>query len=516
MNFNLNLSLRKPPASSSEFQDFWERLGNWLPLDERATRSIGLSPFFSSQLEPSVLQGLVSLLGPKQVHTSPDMLLAHAGGKGYAGYLRRFDRSNYPGAVVFPENESEVATLMRWATARDVQLLPWGSGSEPFHGKGSNGNPIIVVNMERMGSLLQLDVEECTARVRAGMRWLELKRLLMPYKLTSGHAYPSPIATVGGRVASAAFNLRSLRYGSPRNTVVNVRAITPSGPMLLQRPLPHESDVRSLAIGAHGDWNIITEVTLDLFPQPVEQLLLNYHFDSWDQAIDFIRKAIECEACPAWLRVIDAREVELFSPEPQRRGLRRNRGKSYADGVYLALGVEGESVQVAEYKSALESSLKSFGASPNGLGRLSSSQQAIWPSRRPFFTELWSHGIIAHTLAVAVPWSIVAEFRQGWEEALLSVVQATSNASALVLTSLYASGEHAMLYTLVLGRQQAREPAALQEQLSATHAIALETQRRWNLLHTFSPLVQQLARLAKEQMDPHNLLLSYHGSTARG
>src|SRR4030042_2071479 len=87
-----------------------------------------------------------------------------------------------PDAVVQPENEQELAVLLRWAAARTLPLVPRGTGSS-----GDGGIiPIrkgIVVDFYRMKDVLSVDASKETVTVEPGITWEQLDRKLEPHGL---------------------------------------------------------------------------------------------------------------------------------------------------------------------------------------------------------------------------------------------------------------------------------------------------------------------------------------------
>src|SRR5687767_15074135 len=74
-----------------------------------------------------------------------------------------------PGAVVFPTSTEEVVAVMKLLAARDVQIVPRGSGTGLTGGCVAFQNRVIV-STARLNNVLKIDLENRVAHVEAGVR----------------------------------------------------------------------------------------------------------------------------------------------------------------------------------------------------------------------------------------------------------------------------------------------------------------------------------------------------------
>ncbi len=490
----------------------WSFLQRSLGLPETPTLVSALHSPTSTPLDPAIIYSLEHLLGTHKVYATPAVLSAHATGRTYTEYLRQHNVHQTPGAVVYPENEGDIALLMSWSAERDLALLPWGGGVDPYYGKPADGRPLIVVDMERMSQVLFVDEEYRQVRVQAGVRWTELERLLTHHGLSAQQYYLTASATVGGTLAVNALNLKSPAYGSITETVQAIRALTPAGPLHFRYPQPLEIDKRGLLIGTHGSWGIVTEVTLRLFPCPAERLYLDFGFAEWESALMALWSLLQAGVRPAWARV--AGNNQLFaSPSPLSRfwhGLPFARQNAHhAAPVHLTLSLEGGHQAVLSMRNRIQSLVKGYAVGGGAtLQVLPSFCELIWDPVTSPVRHLWRWGVLADVLMASVPWPKVNAFRQEWEEALQSVLQATGEAPALALTTIYAAEAYAVLYTLLLGRQV---PAVEEKllQVKAIHTVAQETKQRWGIDVAPSPLWGDILAAMEGTMDPLGVMLRY-------
>jgi FAD/FMN-containing dehydrogenase len=98
-------------------------------------------------------------------------------------------------------------------------------------------------------------------------------------------------ATIGGIVAANSSGPRRLLYGLPRDLVLGIRFVTPTGDIVGAggKTVKNVSgfDISKLMIGSLGSLGIICEITLRLLPLPENMETLVFTFDSFSDAGGF-------------------------------------------------------------------------------------------------------------------------------------------------------------------------------------------------------------------------------------
>ncbi len=132
-----------------------------------------------------------------------------------------------PRGVAVPVDVDDLATLVRWAAANDVPLIPRGSGSSMPGGAIGDG---LIVDLSRWRTLGAVDVERRTIRVGPGITRGEVDRaaraqgLRFPVDPSSG-----PFCTVGGITSTNAAGSHSMRFGSTRRWVRAIECVFADG-----------------------------------------------------------------------------------------------------------------------------------------------------------------------------------------------------------------------------------------------------------------------------------------------
>jgi Fe-S oxidoreductase/FAD/FMN-containing dehydrogenase len=170
-----------------------------------------------------------------------------------------------PDAIVQPENEKELISLVQWAQENRIPLTPRGKGSSGYGGVLALKQGV-VVDFYRMNRIVRIDSNALTATVQAGLVWEKLDRALGKQGLTL-RLYPSsyPASTVGGWLAQGGAGIGSYEAGWFRDNVVSARVVLPSGEVREFRA--EELDLVSEVEGITG---LISEATIRV--QPLEDL----------------------------------------------------------------------------------------------------------------------------------------------------------------------------------------------------------------------------------------------------
>jgi Fe-S oxidoreductase/FAD/FMN-containing dehydrogenase len=170
-----------------------------------------------------------------------------------------------PDAVVQPENEEELISLVRWAQENNIPLTPRGKASSGYGGVLPRKQGV-VVDFYRMNRIIHIDPKALTATAQAGVVWEKLDRALAKQGLTL-RLYPSsyPASTVGGWLAQGGAGVGSYEAGWFRDNVLSARVVLPSGEVreFKEQELDLVSDVEGIT-------GLISEVTIHV--QPMEDL----------------------------------------------------------------------------------------------------------------------------------------------------------------------------------------------------------------------------------------------------
>jgi FAD/FMN-containing dehydrogenase/Fe-S oxidoreductase len=133
-----------------------------------------------------------------------------------------------PVAVVYPKNENDIRTLIRFANDNHIGLIPRTAGTSLAGQVVGSG---IVVDVSRyLTRILEINPEERYAWVEPGVVLDELNLKLAPYGLFFGpETSTGNRCMLGGMLGNNACGLHSLVYGSTRDHTLAVRALLSDG-----------------------------------------------------------------------------------------------------------------------------------------------------------------------------------------------------------------------------------------------------------------------------------------------
>jgi len=166
--------------------------------------------------------------------------------------------------------DSEAVTKLVTLAARSGQRLAIrGAGTK----SGPVGDDVQVVSTLYLNHIQQLDTDNLTATVQAGMRLSELNQALAEEQqmvpLRPAHYQE---ATVGGVIATADSGPHRLLYGGPRDLVTGLEAVLADGSLVRfgRCCVKNVSGyaLEKLLTGSYGTLGLITEITLRTRPLP--------------------------------------------------------------------------------------------------------------------------------------------------------------------------------------------------------------------------------------------------------
>jgi predicted outer membrane lipoprotein len=202
--------------------------------------------------------------------TTPSRLASALHGKLVIPEHARFDEARQawnlavdqrPAAVAFPESAQDVAATVLFAREYGQQVAAQGTGhnAAPL---GSLENTILV-RTDRMRNV-QIDPERRTARVGAGVLWLELVEAAARHGLAALQG-SSPDVGVIGYTLGGGMSFLGRKYGLASNSVRAIELITADG-RYVRADREHEPDLFWALRGGGGSFGIVTAIELELFP----------------------------------------------------------------------------------------------------------------------------------------------------------------------------------------------------------------------------------------------------------
>jgi glycolate oxidase len=275
----------------------------------------------------SLINELHEILATEQVLTDPSELYVYD----CDGFTIA---RNTPRAVVFPTSTEQVVRVMKLLAARDVQIVPRGSGTGLTGGCVAYENGA-VVSTARMNKVLQIDLENRVALVEAGVRNLALSDAVGLLPGGAGyHFAPDPssqrASSIGGNAATNAGGIHTLKDFVSSNHVLGLELVQSDGTVLEigAKNGAYESgpfDLPGLVCGSEGTFGIITKVWVRLVPKATSFRTIVAVFTTTADACNVVSDTIASGMLPAAMEMLDGAMVRIiediyhfgFPPETQ-------------------------------------------------------------------------------------------------------------------------------------------------------------------------------------------------------
>jgi len=411
----------------------------------------------------TILAGLQTLLGPDRFVTDPETVARRCLDTWPLRLVQKVvgAEPEPPLCVVRPATTAEVARTLTYLYGEGVPVIPYGGGSGVVGGIQPTRDSV-VLDLGALDQMISLNEADLTVTAQAGVFLNHLEAWLNERGYICGH-YPQSIdvAQLGGLVATRSAGQFSTRYGNIEDLLVGLEAVLPDGQILRIHDLPRRAvgpDLRHLLMGSEGAFGIITEVTLKVFPRPVERWMHAYAIADMRSGLRAIQAFMREGWRPAVVRLHDAVEAE------------RSYGSVVGAGeCILLLLSEGPAGLVQAESTALHGAITAQGGRPLGAAPVEA-----WLHHRNdvhLFEQLITMGIIVDTIEVAAGWSSIANIYEQVTEAVrktvpeLLVISGHSSHSYPQGTNLY----------FIWAAQPSRDPAEVERVYNAVWQPVMES-----------------------------------------
>lgn len=431
----------------------------------------------ATRLGESDLAALSDIVGPDNATVDHDERVVHSVGKSYRDMLTaragRLDRVT--DAVVFPDDEAEVASVLALASSRGWTVVPFGGGTSVVGGVeplSDDERPVVTLDLVRLNHVT-LNDESHQADIGAGAFGPDIEARLGAAGFTLGHLPQSfEFSSLGGWVATRGAGQQSTHYGKIEELVQAVRLATPKG-VIATRNVPASAagpDLVQQIVGSEGTLGVITSATVRVRPVSSARQYRAYFVPDFRTGCTLIRNLLQADIEPAVVRLSDAEETRwLLKTSNQPQTLVRSAGKVAIqwlmkrrgfdlDKVCLCLlSFEGSYQQVdctvrEADKIAQRYNALSLGASPG----------ESWERDRyklPYLRdELMARGIMVDTLETATTWDNLQRLETEVRSAIQAGLGKMADRSAVMVhvSHVYPTGA-SLYYTFVAPQQAGKE-----------------------------------------------------------
>lgn len=318
------------------------------------------------------VESLQKALGPDRVLSRPGDLFAYA-------YDAALDK-RLPGAVVLPRTAGEVAIAVCLAREHGVPYVARGAGTNLCGGTVAPTGGL-VLHLSRMNRILSIDADRRRAWVEPGVVNLHLHKALAPRGLFYA---PDPASqkacTLGGNVGTNAGGPHCLKYGVTSHHVTGLEFVRPDGSLAHVSVDDPGYDLAGFWVGAEGTLGIVTQIELNLLPQPEDVQTFLVAFPSMEAAAQTVTDTIAAGIVPATLEVVDRLTVDAVEAFV-------GAGYPRAEAVLL-IEVDGPRAQTADDTERIRVLCAKNGGTDFRLARDDREREKLWEGRRGAYPAL--------------------------------------------------------------------------------------------------------------------------------
>ncbi|CDZ56753.1 FAD-binding oxidoreductase [Neorhizobium galegae] len=309
-----------------------------------------------------------------------------------------------PDAVVYAENEDEVARVVSACFEAGIPVTPFAAGSS-MEGHTIPLKGGISLDLTRMNRIVQVNHEDFDVQVQAGVTRKQLNAHIRDTGLFFP-VDPGADASLGGMASTRASGTTAVRYGTMRENVLALRVVTPQGKIITTGRRTKKSstgyDLTKLYVGAEGTLGVITEVTVRLHPIPETIASAVCAFDTMRGAVEAVVATIQSGIPVARIEFLDEVAVEAAN---------RHAGLTLKVAPTLFLEFHGSPRWVEEQSNTVREIANEFGGSDFEWSTRTEDRERLWKARHEtiYSNQTLRPGCKAFTTDVCVPISRLAE-----------------------------------------------------------------------------------------------------------
>lgn len=317
-----------------------------------------------------ILEDLRSICGEGRVSASPAERCCYAAD---ASQIR-----GMPDFVARPLSTGQVSRVLRLCSEHATPVTARGAGT----GLSGGCSPVqggVVLDMSGMNRILEIDIENQQVIVEPGLVAEALNTAIRPL----GFFFPPDpgsiaMCTIGGMIANNSSGMRSVKYGTVRNYVLDLEVVLADGRVVHTGSKVLKSsagyDLTRLIVGSEGTLGIITSAGLKVAPLPAARKLVLASFQDAEIAgrsiVEIFSRGITPSACEildrTTLAVLKMCEPHLALP---------------VDGDVILFEVDGTEASTAETAAQIRDACLPLASSVR-IASCREEMEEIWAARR--------------------------------------------------------------------------------------------------------------------------------------
>lgn len=284
-----------------------------------------------------------------------------------------------PQAVAFASSHEEIVALLQICSEHRIPLTARGRGtnttgaSVPIAGG-------IVLTLERMNRILRISPGDRMIECEAGALNSDIQAAAAQHGLFWA---PDPtsagFSSVGGNLACSSGGPRAVKYGTARDNVLGLRAITGAGTSIKTGCYTTKGvvgyDLTRLLIGSEGTLAVISAATLKLLPKPDVTRTLRAAYRDVKSAALAVARLMGQAQVPSALEFMDGDAVMLAEQH-------QSSGVPQGTGALLLIEADGTADAIDVTVRALSEAARGEGLVELRTAQTPAEAEVLWASRK--------------------------------------------------------------------------------------------------------------------------------------
>ena len=416
-------------------------------------------------------------------------------------------RQALPQAVAFVTEAEQVTGVLALCNRLRIPVTARGRGT------GTTGATVpdrggVVLSFERMTRILRIDPDNRLAVVEPGVTNEALQQAVGEH----GFFWPpdptsAAVCTIGGNLAYNSAGPRAVKYGTPRENTLGLKAVTGAGEQIRTGVSTTKGvvgyDLTRLIIGSEGTLALITEATLKLTPLPEAKRTLRATYRDIHAAATAVSAIMAQPVTPCALEFMDGAAIEVV--------------RNYSDlglpadtGAMLMIEVDGPAHCIEEAAQAVARAARIDGVREIHSATEAAELAAMWKTRRALSPALRHIAPKKINEDVVVPVSRMARFIDGLER--------LSREMGIRIVNFGHAGNGNIHVNLLVNPDDPDEMVRADRCLDAVFSLVIELDgtisgehgiglaKREFVDREIDPVTLRLMRDIKRQFDPNGIL----------
>lgn len=286
-----------------------------------------------------------------------------------------------PLAVVLPATTDEVAQIAKFLGENGVKMIARGAGTS-LSGGALPSVDAVVVGLARMNRILDIDYENRTARVEAGVTNINITNAVADRGFFYAPDPSSQLAcTIAGNVAMNSGGAHCLKYGVTTNNVLGLRMVLVDGTVVDIGGGHLDAagyDLLGLIVGSEGQLGIVTEATVRIFRSPEGARPILMGFSSAEAAGGCVAAIIASGIIPVAIEYMDRPAIKVCEAHAHA-------GYPLDVEALLIVEVEGSEAEIEDLIGRIVAVSESFEPTNLRVSKSEAESAAIWKGRKSAF-----------------------------------------------------------------------------------------------------------------------------------